>query len=47
MVRVTHDSEKLRNYKECSKSDKENLVTHQKLSQGDILAHTETLLRAR
>ncbi|GBM39855.1 hypothetical protein AVEN_150767-1 [Araneus ventricosus] len=33
-----------RNFEECPESDEENLVTHQKLSHGDALVHTEALL---
>ncbi|GBM28577.1 hypothetical protein AVEN_265026-1 [Araneus ventricosus] len=33
-----------RNFEECPASDEENLVTHQKLSLGDALVHTEALL---
>ncbi|GBM67313.1 hypothetical protein AVEN_37090-1 [Araneus ventricosus] len=42
--RVTCGSEETRNFEECPESDEENLVTHQKLSQGDALVHTEALL---
>ncbi|GBN61626.1 hypothetical protein AVEN_240049-1, partial [Araneus ventricosus] len=42
--RVTCGSEETRNFEECPESDEENLVTHQKLSLGDALAHTEALL---
>ncbi|GBN05056.1 hypothetical protein AVEN_71189-1 [Araneus ventricosus] len=42
--RVTCGSEETRNFEECPESDKENLVTHQKLSIGDALEHTEALL---
>ncbi|GBL83603.1 hypothetical protein AVEN_196427-1 [Araneus ventricosus] len=35
--RVTCGSEGTRNFDECSESDEENLVTHQKLSHGDSL----------
>ncbi|GBN05273.1 hypothetical protein AVEN_116399-1 [Araneus ventricosus] len=38
--RVTCGSEETRNFE----SDEENLVTHQKLSHGDALVHTEALL---
>ncbi|GBO01513.1 hypothetical protein AVEN_36108-1 [Araneus ventricosus] len=41
--RATYGSEETRNFEECSGSDEENLVTHQKLSQGDTLVHTEVL----
>ncbi|GBM29767.1 hypothetical protein AVEN_238843-1 [Araneus ventricosus] len=33
-----------RNFEECPESDEENLVTQQKLSQGDTLVHIEALL---
>ncbi|GBM40660.1 hypothetical protein AVEN_31444-1, partial [Araneus ventricosus] len=42
--RVTCGSEETRNFEECPESDEENLVTHQKLSHGDALVHTEALL---
>ncbi|GBN15139.1 hypothetical protein AVEN_98204-1 [Araneus ventricosus] len=42
--RVTCDSEETRNFEESPESDEENLVTHQKLSHGDALVHTEALL---
>ncbi|GBN45103.1 hypothetical protein AVEN_181758-1 [Araneus ventricosus] len=42
--RATCGPEERRNFKECPKSDEENLVTHQKLSLGDSLVHTEALL---
>ncbi|GBL95071.1 hypothetical protein AVEN_216025-1, partial [Araneus ventricosus] len=42
--RVTYGSEETRNFEECPASDEENLVTHQKLSHGDALVHTEALL---
>ncbi|GBN31184.1 hypothetical protein AVEN_257754-1 [Araneus ventricosus] len=42
--RVTSGSEETRIFEECLESDEENLVTHQKLSQGDGLVHTEALL---
>ncbi|GBN52175.1 hypothetical protein AVEN_260520-1 [Araneus ventricosus] len=42
--RVTCFSEETRNFEECPESDEENLVTHQKLSHGDALVHTEALL---
>ncbi|GBM53378.1 hypothetical protein AVEN_81929-1 [Araneus ventricosus] len=42
--RVTCVSEETRNFGECPESDEENLVTHQKLSDGDALVHTEALL---
>ncbi|GBM80159.1 hypothetical protein AVEN_56330-1 [Araneus ventricosus] len=42
--RVTCGSEGTRNFEECSESDEENLVTHQKLSHGGALVHNETLL---
>ncbi|GBN08739.1 hypothetical protein AVEN_64893-1 [Araneus ventricosus] len=41
--RVRCDSEETRNFEECPESDEENLVTHQKLSHGDALVHTEAL----
>ncbi|GBO08157.1 hypothetical protein AVEN_218873-1 [Araneus ventricosus] len=41
--RVTCGSEETRNFEECPESDEENLVTHQKLSHGDVV-HTEALL---
>lgn len=44
VLRVACDSEKTRNYEECSESDEENLITPQKLSHGDALLHTEALL---
>ena len=44
-LRVVCDSEKTRNYGECSESDEENLVTYQKLNHGDALVHTEALLK--
>ncbi|GBO39933.1 hypothetical protein AVEN_219715-1 [Araneus ventricosus] len=42
--RVTCGSEETRNFEECPESDEENLVTHQKLSDGDALVPTEALL---
>ncbi|GBM46315.1 hypothetical protein AVEN_88009-1 [Araneus ventricosus] len=42
--RVSCGSEETRNFEECPESDEENLVTHQKLSHGDALVHTEALL---
>ncbi|GBM23336.1 hypothetical protein AVEN_97747-1 [Araneus ventricosus] len=42
--RVTWGSEETRNFEECPEIDEENLVTHQKLSHGDALVHTEALL---
>ncbi|GBN48803.1 hypothetical protein AVEN_127669-1 [Araneus ventricosus] len=42
--RVTCGSEETRNFEECPESDEENLATHQKLSHGDALVHTEALL---
>ncbi|GBN25545.1 hypothetical protein AVEN_86754-1 [Araneus ventricosus] len=42
--RVSCGSEETRNFKECPESDEENLITHQKLSHGDSLVHTEALL---
>ncbi|GBN37287.1 hypothetical protein AVEN_160870-1 [Araneus ventricosus] len=42
--RVTCGSEETRIFEECPESDEENLVTHQKLSLGDALVHTEALL---
>ncbi|GBN52464.1 hypothetical protein AVEN_238011-1 [Araneus ventricosus] len=42
--RVTCGSEETRNFEECPDNDEENLVTHQKLSHGDALVHTEALL---
>ncbi|GBN89570.1 hypothetical protein AVEN_209552-1, partial [Araneus ventricosus] len=42
--RVTSGSEETRIFEECLESDEENLVTHQKLSQGDGLVNTEALL---
>ncbi|GBM22181.1 hypothetical protein AVEN_190833-1 [Araneus ventricosus] len=42
--RVTCGSEETRNFEEYPESDEENLVTHQKLSHGDTLVHTEALL---
>ncbi|GBL76586.1 hypothetical protein AVEN_52839-1, partial [Araneus ventricosus] len=42
--RVTCGSGKTRNFEECPESDEENQVTHQKLSHGDALVHTEALL---
>ncbi|GBM14839.1 hypothetical protein AVEN_255894-1 [Araneus ventricosus] len=42
--RVTSGSEETRNFEECPESDAKNLVTHQKLSHGDALVHTEALL---
>ncbi|GBN87159.1 hypothetical protein AVEN_176684-1 [Araneus ventricosus] len=42
--RVTCGSEEARNFEECPESDDENLVTHQKLSHGDALVHTDALL---
>ncbi|GBN15311.1 hypothetical protein AVEN_61769-1 [Araneus ventricosus] len=44
LFRVTCGSEETRNFKKVPESDEENLVTHQKLSHGDELVHTETLL---
>ncbi|GBM63671.1 hypothetical protein AVEN_112835-1 [Araneus ventricosus] len=44
VFRVTCGSEETRNFEECPASDEENLVTHQKLSLGDALVHTEALL---
>ncbi|GBN24477.1 hypothetical protein AVEN_100487-1 [Araneus ventricosus] len=41
---VTCGSGETRNIEECPESDEENLVTHQKLSHGDALVHTEALL---
>ncbi|GBM46961.1 Tigger transposable element-derived protein 2 [Araneus ventricosus] len=41
--RVTCGSEETRNFEECPESDEENLVTHQQLSHGDTLVHTEAL----
>ncbi|GBM26293.1 hypothetical protein AVEN_66531-1 [Araneus ventricosus] len=42
--RVTCGSEETRNFEECPESDEENLITHQKLSHGDALVHTEAIL---
>ncbi|GBM98843.1 hypothetical protein AVEN_188104-1 [Araneus ventricosus] len=42
--RVTCSPEETRNFEECPASDEENLVTHQKLSLGDALVHTDALL---
>ncbi|GBO39646.1 hypothetical protein AVEN_209855-1 [Araneus ventricosus] len=42
--RVTCGLEETRNFEECPESDEENLVTHQKLSHGDALVHTGTLI---
>ncbi|GBN28849.1 hypothetical protein AVEN_120517-1 [Araneus ventricosus] len=42
--RVTCGSEETRNFEERPESGEENLVTHQKLSHGDALVHTEALL---
>ncbi|GBM61529.1 hypothetical protein AVEN_72444-1 [Araneus ventricosus] len=42
--RVTCGSGETRNFEECPESDKEHLVTYQKLSHGDQLVHTEPLL---
>ncbi|GBM28024.1 hypothetical protein AVEN_27416-1 [Araneus ventricosus] len=42
--RITCGSEETRNFEECPESDEENLVTHQKLSHGEALVHTEALL---
>ncbi|GBM30157.1 hypothetical protein AVEN_213209-1 [Araneus ventricosus] len=42
--RVTCGSEETKNFEECPESDEENLVTHQKISHGDALVHTEALL---
>ncbi|GBN01174.1 hypothetical protein AVEN_19088-1 [Araneus ventricosus] len=42
--RVTCGSEETRNFEECPESEEENLVTHEKLSHGDALVHTEALL---
>ncbi|GBN12607.1 hypothetical protein AVEN_209355-1, partial [Araneus ventricosus] len=44
--RVTCGTEETRNFEECPESDEENLETHQKLSHGDALVHTEALLGA-
>ncbi|GBO31687.1 hypothetical protein AVEN_274081-1 [Araneus ventricosus] len=44
MSRVTCGSEETKNFEECPESDEENLLTHQKLSRGDTLVHTEALL---
>ncbi|GBM14207.1 hypothetical protein AVEN_167294-1 [Araneus ventricosus] len=41
---VNYGSEETRNFEECPESDEENLVTHQKLSHGGALVHTEALL---
>ncbi|GBN75525.1 hypothetical protein AVEN_269944-1 [Araneus ventricosus] len=41
---ATCGSEETRNFEECPESDEENLVTHQKLSLGGALVHTEALL---
>ncbi|GBN13723.1 hypothetical protein AVEN_60066-1 [Araneus ventricosus] len=40
---VTCGSEETRNFEEFPESVEENLVIHQKLSQGDALVHTEAL----
>ncbi|GBM38642.1 hypothetical protein AVEN_37444-1 [Araneus ventricosus] len=42
--RLTCSSQETRNFEECPESDEENLETHQKLSHGDALVHTEALL---
>ncbi|GBM52106.1 hypothetical protein AVEN_44740-1, partial [Araneus ventricosus] len=42
--RVTCGSEETINFEECPESDEDNLVTHQKLSHGGALVHTEALL---
>ena len=44
VLRIACDSEKTKNYEKCSESNGENLITHQKLSHGDALVHTEALL---
>ncbi|GBO37478.1 hypothetical protein AVEN_198792-1 [Araneus ventricosus] len=41
---VTCGSEETRNFEEFPESDEGNLVTHQKLSHGEALVHTEVLL---
>ncbi|GBO12908.1 hypothetical protein AVEN_67844-2 [Araneus ventricosus] len=41
---VTCGSEETRNFEECPESFEENLVTHQKLSQGDVLVDAAALL---
>ncbi|GBO31412.1 hypothetical protein AVEN_145814-1 [Araneus ventricosus] len=41
---ATCGSEETRNFEECPASDKKNLATHQKLSLGDALVHSEALL---
>ncbi|GBM58747.1 hypothetical protein AVEN_183575-1 [Araneus ventricosus] len=45
--RVTCGSEETTNFEECPEIDEENLVTHQKLSHGDALVHTEALITWR
>ncbi|GBM62600.1 hypothetical protein AVEN_243344-1 [Araneus ventricosus] len=42
--RVTCGSQETRNFEQCPESGEENLVTHQKLSHGGALVHTDALL---
>ncbi|GBN20601.1 hypothetical protein AVEN_211220-1 [Araneus ventricosus] len=44
VFRVTCGSEEARNFVECSESDEENLVTHQKLNHDYSLVQTEELI---
>ncbi|GBN89669.1 hypothetical protein AVEN_153859-1 [Araneus ventricosus] len=44
LSRVTCVSEETSNFEECPEIDEENLVTHEKLSHGAALVHTEALL---
>lgn len=43
MLRIACGSEESKNFEECPESDKENLLTHQKLIHGDAFVNPKVL----